>query len=537
MLRLHPTRGVQAVLLWLLAAPAPAPALAQAQPPSRPALEVLIVIDQMRPDYFDRYGAEFTGGLARFMRTGVMFTNGFQDHAITETAPGHATLLSGRSPASTGIVANDLGVTDSATVLLTAPSTPGRIWPGASPRRFLGTGLYDWLVTRDSAARVLSVSRKDRAAILPVGRARGSVFWWAGGAFTTSTWYRESLPAWLHAWNMRGGPAALTGKEWALLLDPAAYAEADSLSYENAGAGDHDFTFPHRLPADTGRMLATMGDYPWMDSLTLDLALEGVQQTGVGRRDGTDLLVVSLSTTDAIGHAFGPESREQHDQLLRLDHWLGWFLDSLAVLVPRDRSVFALTSDHGVQPFPERTGKGGRVSFKAMAQRTAQEYLSRYHIQIGAGWDQGLITADVAALRARGVDVDSLADALAREARSVPGVRRVYTPRSLARAPAGDEEARLWRRTIPSNQGWLIAASGKPGWIWVDSPGWTSHGSTQRLDMHVPIIFMGTGLAPRRVTRRVTTEDIGPTFAALAGVRPTEGVTGRVLSEVAPRRP
>ena len=517
----------------LLPALAAAPVAAQT---ARPKLEVLIVVDQMRPDYFDRYGTEFTGGLARFLRSGVVFTNGFQDHALTETAPGHATLLSGRPPASTGIFANDLGVVDSASVLVPASATRGRMWPGSSPRRFRGTGLYDWLLARDSASRVLAVSRKDRSAILPVGRARGNVFWFAGGVFTTSSWYSDSVPSWLYAWNMRGGPAALTGKQWGLFRDPATYAEADSMSYENAEFGERDFTFPHMLPADTGRMLLKLRHYPWMDSLIFDVALEGVRGTGVGRREGTDLLVVSLSTTDAIGHDYGPDSRELHDQLLRLDHWLGWFLDSLAVLVPREGTVFALTSDHGVQPFPERTGTGGRVSFKAMAQRTAQEYLARYDIPIGVTWDLGFITADLAALRARGVEVDSLSDALAREALTMPGVDRVFTPRTLARAPAGDETARLWRRTIPPQQDWLIAATSKPGWIWVDAPGWTEHGTTQRVDMHVPIIFMGTGLTPRRVTRKVTTEDIGPTFAALAGVRPTEPVSGRVLPEIAPPR-
>ena len=172
-----------------------------------------------------------------------------------------------------------------------------------------------------------------------------------------------------------------------------------------------------------------------MDSLTLDLALEGVRHTGVGRREGTDLLVVSLSTTDAIGHAYGPDSREMHDQLLRLDHWLGWFLDSLAVLVPRERTVFALTADHGVQPFPELTGKGGRVSFRAMAQRISQEYLSRYGIPLGVTWDLGLITADVAALRARGVNVDSLCRCPgARGADDAGGGARVHAAHAGPRA-------------------------------------------------------------------------------------------------------
>ena len=531
MFRLHTTRGLPGLLLALLAAPA----LAQA--PSRPTLEVLIVIDQMMPDYFDRYGNEFSGGLGRFLHAGVYFTNAFQDHALTETAPGHSTMLSGRSPSSTGIFANDIAEIDSATVLLKSPAIRGSFWPGSSPRRFKGTALYDWLLARDSATQLLSVSRKGRAAIMSVGRARGDVFWYAAGGFTSSSWYFDSLPAWLAAWNQRGGPAALTGKEWGLFRNRATYTEADSMPYENGEFGDTDFTFPHRIPNDTGRALRKLRDYPWMDSLTLDVALDGVRGTGLGRRSGTDLLVVSLSTTDAIGHAYGPNSMEQHDQLLRLDHWLGWFLDSLAVLVPGERTVFALTADHGVQPFPEMTGKGGRVSLKALADRTAHEYETRYRMPLGFTHDLGLITADVTALRLRGVNVDSLAEAMARETAVMPGVARVFTPRSLHRAVAADEEARLWRRTIPPSQGWLVAAVSRPGWIWTDTPGWTNHGSTQRTDMHIPMIFMGPGLTARRVSRRVTSEDIGPTFAALAGVRPTESVTGRVLTEAAPRRP
>ena len=531
MLCLRPARGLPALLLALRAAPA------FAQTPERPRLEVLIVIDQMMPEYFDRYGSEFNGGLGRFLRTGVNFTNAFQDHAITETAPGHSTMLSGRSPSSTGIFANDIAEVDSATVLLKSPAIRGGLWPGSSPRRFKGTTLFDWLLARDSATRALSVSRKSRAATMALGRARGDVFWYAAGGFTSSSWYADSLPPWLAAWNQRGGPAALTGKEWRLSRDPATYAERDSVSAENSESADTDFTFPHRMPNDTGRALRKLRDYPWMDSLTLDVALDGVRSIGLGRRSGTDLLVVSLSTTDAIGHAYGPNSMEQHDQLLRLDHWLGWFIDSLAVLVPGDRTVFVLTSDHGVQPFPEMTGKGGRVSLKALSERTAREYETRYRIPLGFTHDVGLITADVTALRKRGVNVDSLAEQMAGEVAAMPGVARVFTPRSLGRAVAADEQARLWRRALPPSQGWLVAAVSRKGWIWTDTPGWTNHGSTQRSDMHIPMLFMGPGLTQRRVTRKVTSEDIGPTFAALAGVRPTESVTGRVLTEVAPRRP
>lgn len=522
MFRISLLRGLPSLLTVLAAAPA------AAQTAARPKLEVLIVVDQMRPDYLDRYGPQLTGGLGRMARQGLLFANAWQDHAVSETAPGHATVLSGRTPASTGIVTNALGVLDSATSLL-APGQP----PGASPWRFHGSSLFDWLLVRDTGARVLSVSRKDRGAILPVGRARGNVFWYWEGAFTTSTWYARTLPGWVLAWNARRGPARLAGMLWEPLLKADAYAEADSMSYEHSGG---DFVFPHGLAGDTAQVMKQVASLPWMDSLTMDFALEGVRREGLGLRQGTDLLVVSLSSTDAIGHAYGPESQELHDQVLRLDHWLGWFIDSLAVLVPREATVFALTADHGVQPFPERTGVGGRLGLGALARRTGAALEERYRVPLYFDFDSGLLTADVAALRARGVDVDSLAESLAREVRKHPGIVRAFTPRSLARAPRTDEQARLWRRTIPPGQGWLVAASSGPGWLWADSPGWTTHGSTQPIDMAVPIVFYGMGIRPGRVTRRVTTEDIGPTFAKLAGVRPTEPVSGRVLPEIVPRR-
>ncbi len=361
---------------------------------------------------------------------------------------------------------------------------------------------------------------------------RGNVYWYANGDFTTSSWYADTLPGWLTAWNARRGAAKLAGKVWAPLLGPSSYLETDSMAYEN---GQANVTFPHTLPADTGAAIRKVVDIPWMDSLTLDVALEGARRMSLGRRAGTDLLVVSLSTTDEVGHSFGPESMEMHDHLLRLDHWLGWFLDSLAVLVPPDATVLALTADHGVQPFPERTGVGGRASLTALARNAARELQRRYRVPLGIDFDSGLLTADVAALRARGVNADSLADALALLARARPGMARVFTPRSLAAAKPTDEEARLWRRTIPPLQGWLLAASTLPGWLWADTPGWTTHGSTQALDMSVPIVFLGPGVRAQRVGRRVTTEDIGPTFAALAGVKPTEPVTGKPLPEVTGR--
>src|SRR5213080_4748811 len=314
-------------------------------PAPKPRLVVVITVDQLRPDYLDRYRSQLTGGLGRLLRQGAYFADAYQDHAVTETAPGHSTILSGRWPAHTGIISNVIGVSDSSAPLLDVPG------PGASPARFRGTAFFDWLKAAEPSARALSVSRKDRGAILPVGRAKESVYWYQSGVFTTSRYYADSLPTWVQAFNARRVPFRAAGLTWDLLLPPSAYSEADSEPYENAG---HDYTFPHRLPADSPLAALAFGGIPTMDSLTLAFALEGVRALQLGR-GGTDLLAVSLSATDLVGHAFGPDSREIHDQVLRLDRYLGWFLQQLLVRYTRESVLIVLTSDPGVPPFPERS--------------------------------------------------------------------------------------------------------------------------------------------------------------------------------------
>ena len=299
-----------------IAAQTPRPA---ATPQTRPTLVVMFTVDQLLPAYLQRYEPQLTGGLGRLVRGGAVFTNAFQDHGVTETAPGHASTLSGRFPSGTGIVRNTAGVQDPQAPLI------GGGGSAASPFRFRGSTLIDWMRTRDPRSRALSVSRKDRGAILPLGRAKQDVYWYAwDGRFTTSTYYRDTLPAWVQRFNARQLPASYAGRSWTLLLPDSAYREVDSVRFESGGKG---VVFPHVLRADS---LATgdLPNFPWMDEVTLALALEGVNALNLGRGPQPDLLAVSLSTTDAVGHRYGPDSREIHDQVLRLDRALGVFLDS-----------------------------------------------------------------------------------------------------------------------------------------------------------------------------------------------------------------
>src|SRR2546427_11092362 len=249
--------------LALLAPPAPA----------RPKLVVVITVDQLRPDYLDRWKSQLTGGLGQLVSEGAVFTDGYQDHAVTETAPGHSTILSGLWPAHTGIICNLEGVQDSLAPLL------GTTGPGASPRRFRGTTLVDWLKAADPNARALSVSRKDRGAILPIGQSKEQVYWYQSGLFTTSRYYADSLPSWVQAFNARRLPFKAANTVWSLLLPDSAYKEADNELWENGGTG---VVFPHRLPLDSVQAAAAVAGRPPTGSPTRLCAAQGVARAAAG---------------------------------------------------------------------------------------------------------------------------------------------------------------------------------------------------------------------------------------------------------------
>lgn len=496
-----------------------------------PRVVIFLAVDQLRPDYLVRYGAELTGGLAWIAREGVLYLRGEQDHGVTETAPGHSTMLSGRSPASTGIVSNERGVGDPSFPLL------GVRGLGASPMRFRGTTLFDWMLRRDSALRVLSVSVKDRGAILPIGRARVPVFWYQSGIFTTSRYYADTLPTWVRDFNARRSVQRRAGWQWELTGPPSSYAEPDSQPWLREG---RETAFPHSLPSDSAALVERFRITPLADSLTLALALAGVDALGIGQRPGagTDLLSISLSATDIIGHRYGPDSREIHDQVLRLDRYLGQFFDSLSRVIPRERWLVALTADHGVTSLPEvaiRQGRtGGRVSFSPLARETARTLEARFRVPFGFFHDNGLLMADTAAISARGMNVDSLAEALRERALELPGVGEAFTPRGLAAART--LEANRWKRTIPPGTGWLLAGVPREGYIWTLLPDVAMHGTVNPPDVLVPIAFVGRGIPAARPDRVVRTVDIGPTLAALLGVTPMERVEGIPLPEVVRRR-
>ena len=496
-------------------------------PASAPSLLVFITVDQMRPDYFSRFDSQLTGGLARLYRGGAFYTNAFQDHGITETAPGHASTLSGRFPRSTGIVQNVAGVED--------PRAPviGGGAPGASPLRFRGTALFDWLQSKDSHSRALSVSRKDRGAILPLGRAKQAVFWYTiAGNFSTSTYYADTLPTWVQRFNARQIPAQYAGKAWTLLLGDDQYPEPDSVPQENSGRGG--VTFPHLAPPDPAQTAAVLGAFPWMDDLTLQFALDGVESMKLGVGPQTDVLAISLSTTDAVGHAFGPDSRELHDQILRLDRYLGAFFDSLYKLRDSSRVIVALTADHGVAPYPgvksHDPNEGAAYVRAALDTAWAAEARVASALKDSTRfiWDTPFLLVDRAALTAGKLKPDSVIAAFVAAERKVPGVLRVDLMRDLMRADTTkDVIARRWLHMVPPELPVAAVVTLRPYDYW--TPGIATHGTPHDYDAHVPVIFYGAPFKAGKYDEFARVVDMAPTLAAVLNVQPLERLDGHVL--------
>ena len=499
------------------------PQLAKAQQP-RPDLVVFIAVDQLRGDYLDRFAPQLTGGLARLKNQGAHFTNAFQDHAVTVTAVGHASMLSGRFPRGHGIISNTLGVPDPQARLIGGAS-------GASPFRFRGSVLIDWMRVADPLSRALSVSAKDRGAILPIGRAQQPAFWYSNtGAFTTSNYYADTLPDWVKRFNAQKVAEKYVGRIWRPLRNAAAYSEPDSSKGQPS-------VFPHTLSSNPAEAVKQLYDFPWIDEITLRLALTGLDELKLGKNGHRDLLAVSLSGTDVIGHTYGPDSRELHDQILRLDIALGEFLDSLYARFPADKIVVALTSDHGVTSFPETMARDSagaarlRVSLAPVLADMRAELAKRNYAANSITTEGGLVLFGHDLFRNQALR-DTIATMFAERARRIPGVERVDFQRDLAKGDTiNDPMLRRWLHALPPDVPVPVVVTLKDMHIFGNTRSAT-HGSPRDRDAHVPIIFMGPQFKPGRYTEFARTVDIAPTLAWVVGVAPTEPIDGKVLRSV-----
>jgi predicted AlkP superfamily pyrophosphatase or phosphodiesterase len=498
---------------------------------SVPRLVVLIVVDQLSQDLFDRYADLFTGGFRRMREDGRVYVQASHDHAITVTAPGHATLVTGVHPSRHGVIANSwlerVGdewvkvycVGDSSAPIVGQPRLRG-----VSPHRLVRSAVADWLVDAHRRSLVASVSAKDRAAVLAAAHARGHVYWFepAVGRFVTSGFYAERYPAWVTRFHADVLPAYAADTVWLSAVPAAARtrSRADTAAYE--ADGTHTF-FPHRSGAESTAFWQWFAATPMMDALTLDFARATIQETGLGADPLPDFLTVSLSAADRVGHAYGPGSREQLDTLLRLDRALGDFLAFLDSEVGSGAWTAVLTSDHGAAPEPEELRAAGDTTSR---RATPSDRAALDTVVARAG----RLAGDPAAGERSAAALESL-----------DFVADAWTVEELVEDPPSDSFSVLASRSVhddrvPERFGRIGLVARFEPW-WLEHERGSTHGTPAWYDRHVPIVFLGPGVPAGLDSTRVSTVDVAPTLAGLLGIPFPEDLDGARLEGVLAKKP
>jgi len=524
-------------------------------PKARPKLVVVISVDQFSAELMQTFGPELTGGIARLRKEGVFFTEAYHDHGFTETGPGHSVLLSGRFPASTGIVENrwidrSTGklvycVEDPAAKALHAPGQPS-----SSNVRFLGGGLGDWLQAQVPGSRVFAVSGKDRAAILMAGRKPTAAYWFTGPAgFTSSTVYGDHLPEWLLRYD-RDLSGRLATDSWLWTKDPGT-PEGRSGQWTFGSQTLRNGGLP-RLIQGAGMSLDKGFDgrfrkSPFLDTVTMEAAEALLDGEQLGRGPGTDLLALSFSATDYIGHSYGNLGTEMRDQVHRLDRALGRLLDRLHRQHPDAWVV--LTADHGGLDLPEALGEQGFPVKRLLAE----PFLAALQADLRATFKVDLnllaptpepntIYLNDAAVKAANLDRREVLKRIQAWLRTRPEVADAFTAEELlATDPAATGSPRdsslrvLLRRSFHPDRSGDILVAVKPFVVFgtppTDYP--TGHGTPNAYDRRVPLIFWGPWRAGQR-REPVRTVDLAPTLAHELGLQPGT-VDGKAL-DLGPRK-
>ena len=543
------------LLLGLVVAP-----LAAEEKPA-PRLAVVISVDQMRADYLARFAPYFGEGGFKRLLAGADYRNCHYRHAITITAPGHATILSGVHANVHGIIANEWldratflkgnAVEDEAAPLVGLPPRADR-YPnatlaakaGRSPRNFLGTTVGDGLKARyGTAAKVFGVADKDRAAILMAGAKADAAYWTEEGIFVTSTYYRPALPAWVAEFNRTHNGAQSFGREWDRLREKSLYDRVqgpDDAPGEDAPAG-LPVTLPKRVTGTANRsdssFFAAFDRTPWANELVAAMAQRLIEAEGLGTDDTPDLLAIGFSQPDAAGHTYGPDSHEIMDTYLRLDRTLAEFFDFLDARVGLDRCVIVLTADHGVAPLPERvvadkgSGAAGRVDLTGL-NATLEQALDKAFGPLPGElvWfvrDGAAVFLYPAALRAKQLAAGVVSAELKKTLLQFPWVATVHTREELIGPAPLDRTGEMVRLSYHAARSPDLIILLRPNFSTTKVG--TGHGTPYDYDTHVPQLWLGDGAPVGVHPERVAVEDLAPTLAGVLGVELPPEAKGRRL--------
>jgi len=536
---------------------------------SPPKLVLQITIDQLRGDlptrYYDRLGQ---GGFRFFWESGVVYRNAHHAHANTETIVGHATLATGAHPSNHGMVGNlwfdretglvTYNVEDSRYRLLTAdadvdadaeidPTQRAANTEGRSPSAILVSTFSDELRSHTGGrSKAIGVSVKDRGAISMAGHA-GTAFWFSksGGEFVTSNYYLDQYPQWVVDWNKKQLPQQYAGKSWQLMHAKQDYlfGASDDREWE-ADVGGFGRIFPHSYGDGNSPYFTTLLTLsPAGDELVLDFAKAALMGEKLGQGAYTDYLSVSFSSTDYVGHVFGPSSLEAEDNILRLDRSLAELLKFVDQRVGLNNTLVVLSADHGGPDSPGYLNSlGVPAGYVDPDLWDKEAAIGRIKSQFGI--DGELIERYAHPYIYFSNDISSNPDlnhvaleaSVAEELSKFPGVSLAVSSTALRNGNVPDTS--LHRSVLnnfhPKRSGDLFIVF-EPNWFINDFDGLTvaaTHGSPWQYDTFVPIVFAGAGLGPKVINRKVHTTDIAPTLSAFLGVKPPSGSQGELLKEV-----
>ncbi len=515
-----------------------------------PSLVVAISLDQFRADYLQRFRAHFgPKGFNLFLENGASFTDCHYRHAFTVTGPGHSVMLTGTYPHTNGIISNDwTDRTSLAQINCVAdPSVdiignaPSGVKPqGRSPRNLNVTTVGDELkIARGGKPKVLGVSNKDRSAILMSGHLADAAYFMQGSTFVTSTYYMKEVPEWVSGWNRAGKAAAYFGKVWDRVLPAAAYdvQGPDDMEGEFAGYG-LGRTLPKTINGGGNKIgsafYSALASTPFMSELLADFAKTAVIHENLGKRGVTDILCVSFSTPDAIGHNYGPDSHEVMDNAIRTDRILADFFAFLDSWIGLDRCTFVLTADHGAPPMPEyikslgRDIPTGRIHHREIARAAEAALNATFGPLADKGvWlvNHGLIQPS--ALKEKNLSSTEVETVMRDAALTVPWVQSAYTRTQLLRGEVNDRIGRQVLLSFNPERSPDLLVVPKPYHFQKDFG--ITHGAPYNYDTHVPLLWYGVGVPRGERTERVGVDDLAPTLSHLLGLPAPPFADGKVL--------
>ena len=535
----------------------------------KPRLILQVTVDQLRGDlptrYYDRLGE---GGFRYLWESGVVYRDAHHGHANTETIVGHATLATGAHPSTHGMIGNlwfdretgftTYNVEDANYRLLTKgasvdaateidPTQRAARSEGRSPAAMLVTTFADELRSNTGGqAKAIGVSVKDRGAISMAGHS-GTAYWFskASGEFVTSTYYLDAYPEWVSAFNAAKPAQQYADTEWQLLHDQATYLFGDSddrpWEYDVGGFGR---TFPHSFGDGSSKYFTTwLTLSPPGDQLVLDFAKQALVAEELGQDAVTDYLAVSFSSTDYVGHVFGPSSLEAEDNILRLDRTLAELFAFVDEKVGLDNTLIVLSADHGGPDTPGYLNglniPAGYVDPDSWDKDAAIARIKKQFRIDGdliAAYDHPYVYFSDAVRNDRRIDQGALEAAVVEELMKFHGVSLAVSSSALRQGRLPDTD--IYRPVInnfnPKRSGEVFVVF-EPKWFINDMEGLTvasTHGSPWRYDTYVPIVFAGAGLAPQTVDRRVQTVDVAVTLSTYMEIKPPSGSAGSPLTEV-----